>query len=371
MKVALLTDGIWPYVIGGMQKHSYYLCKYLALNQIEVYLFHPETANSVVDLDVFTDDEKKFIKLFIVPKPITLKFPGHYIYSSILFSKEIYKTYIKSAVAVDFIIAKGFTGWEFLNKKREVPVGINIHGYEFAQKQADIKSKIQSKYLGFFLKIINKKADYIFSYGGNITNIILSLGVPKDKIIEIPSGIEEDYLFKPDSVNKIRRFVFLGRWERRKGIQELTEALRKFKGDFVFEFIGPIPEKYQLDSNQIFYHGVINDKMKMLEILKNSDVLVCPSYSEGMPNVILEGMATGNAILATNVGAVNIMVHENNGILLDGSSSDKILSALKKFLDTEDHQIIQMKIASVDKIKNQFLWSNIIKLLINELEKKI
>ena len=40
MKIALLTDGIPPYVVGGMQQHSYSLAKYLVLNGNEVTLFH-------------------------------------------------------------------------------------------------------------------------------------------------------------------------------------------------------------------------------------------------------------------------------------------------------------------------------------------
>ena len=40
MRVALITDGIYPYVIGGMQKHSFYIAKYLAKNRVYVDLFH-------------------------------------------------------------------------------------------------------------------------------------------------------------------------------------------------------------------------------------------------------------------------------------------------------------------------------------------
>ena len=40
MKIALLTDGIMPYVLGGMQKHSAFLAKYLTLNGCKVSLFH-------------------------------------------------------------------------------------------------------------------------------------------------------------------------------------------------------------------------------------------------------------------------------------------------------------------------------------------
>ena len=40
MKVALITDGINPYVIGGMQKHSTYLAKHLVQNGVKLDLFH-------------------------------------------------------------------------------------------------------------------------------------------------------------------------------------------------------------------------------------------------------------------------------------------------------------------------------------------
>ena len=40
MKIALITDGIYPYVMGGMQKHSYFLAKYLAKNKIKIDLYH-------------------------------------------------------------------------------------------------------------------------------------------------------------------------------------------------------------------------------------------------------------------------------------------------------------------------------------------
>ena len=40
MKIAFLTDGIPPYIIGGMQKHSLELAKELVLNGMDVDLFH-------------------------------------------------------------------------------------------------------------------------------------------------------------------------------------------------------------------------------------------------------------------------------------------------------------------------------------------
>ena len=40
MKILFLSDGITPFVVGGMQQHSYRLAKYLVLNGNEVTLFH-------------------------------------------------------------------------------------------------------------------------------------------------------------------------------------------------------------------------------------------------------------------------------------------------------------------------------------------
>ena len=51
MRIALVTDGIYPYVMGGMQKHSYYLCKYLVKLGVEIDLYH--TNQSAFDKTLF------------------------------------------------------------------------------------------------------------------------------------------------------------------------------------------------------------------------------------------------------------------------------------------------------------------------------
>ena len=69
------------------------------------------------------------------------------------------------------------------------------------------------------------------------------------------------------------------------------------------------------------------------------DVLVCPSWSEGLPNVILEAMANGLAILATNVGATNILINEKTGWLLEKCSVSEIKNSLVKIISTKSEII--------------------------------
>src|ERR1035437_6821201 len=377
MKIALLTDGIYPYVMGGMQKHSYYLAKYLAKNKVYVDLFHLNQSNLDVNkLEIFTDDEKKYINSIVIDFPKSDNLPGHYIRESYTYSELIYECIKPQLKTYDFIYSKGFSGWKLIEEKKKglfcPAIGVNFHGYEMFQVAPDFKTKLQHYLFRKPVKWISQNADVVFSYGGGITEIIKLLNVPKTNIIEIPTGIESEWLnTNPLIVNKVRHFVFLGRYERRKGIQELSSVLKQLfaKSNFVFEFIGPIPKEQQIKNPKIIYHGSIRDGEKIKSILKNADVLVCPSYSEGMPNVIMEAMASGLAIIATDVGAVNLMVNVNNGVLIQPNSTKELKSAFIYFLNIDNSALINLKTNSIETVKANFLWKNVIASLISKIEK--
>jgi glycosyltransferase involved in cell wall biosynthesis len=373
MRIALITDGIWPYVLGGMQKHSYYLCKYLAQQNVYVDLYHFNQSNyDISKLEFFTEEERIYINSIIIDFPKSLPFPGHYIYNSYKHSKLIFEAIKDKLPIYDFIYTKGFTGWVLINQKSNgkikcAKIGVNFHGYEMFQKAPDFKIKLQH----FFLlrnpvKIISQKADIVFSYGGKITDIIRSLGVTPEKIIELPSGVESNSLsneIKP--VGQILRFLFLGRYERRKGIEELNDAIativsKEQKQKTEFHFIGPIPQEKHLQNKAVIYHGEIRDKVKLTAAIKNCDVLICPSWSEGMPNVILEAMANGLTVIATDVGAVNVLVNNKTGYLITNSNSVEILHAIETVCNSTNTDLKEKKQNALNYIKESFVWEKLI-----------
>lgn len=379
MRIALITDGIWPYVLGGMQKHSYYLCKYLAANKIQVDLFHfNRSTYDISKLEFFSEEEKKYIRSVIVDFPISSKLPGHYIRNSKLHSKLIYEAIKTDLSSYDFIYTKGFTGWYLIEQKKSGkikcgPIGVKFHGYEMFQKMPGPKAYLDSLLLlRKPVKYITRNADKVFSYGGKVTDIIRKLGVEDKKIIEIPSGVEESVLIQQiiPSSQKIR-FLYLGRYERRKGIEELNKALKSMKrNDFEFHFVGPIPEEKKVKANHIIYHGEIRDKAKLSTVIQSCQVLVCPSWSEGLPNVILEAMANGLAVIATDVGATGVLVNHENGILLDDSQPTSIVTAMNRMLDLSPSEIEKKRSSSLTKIKREFTWEILVKKLLVELEKR-
>lgn len=365
MKIALITDGIAPYVIGGMQKHSFYLAKYFAKQKIQVDLIHYNQSHyNIHELEFFTAEEKQYIQSIVLEFPQSLKFPGHYLYNSYRYSCLAYNAIKDNIASYDFIYTKGFSGWKLISEKQKAhiiccPIGINFHGYEMYQMAIGTKHKLQQVLLKPFVKKLTQQADVVFSYGGKITPIIESIGVSKSKIIEIPSGVEVDFINENIASHKepYTKFVFLGRAERRKGIIELNEVIRQLieeKKTVHFEFIGPIPEELKINHSSIIYVGEIRDSQKIKSILQQADVLVCPSWSEGFPNVILEAMASGLAIIATNVGAVSALVNNNTGWLIEPLNTKQLYNAMNEALTSG--LIKNKKEESLRLIKTQFNW---------------
>lgn len=367
MRVALVTDGIFPYVMGGMQKHSYYLCKYLVRMGVKVDLYHTNlSSHDIHELELFSEEEKQHINSIVIKFPESDKMPGHYLRSSFKYALKVYDE-LKQRPKPDFIYCKGFAGWKLAIEKKlgrlNIPMAVNFHGYEMFQPAPSFKSKIEQLLLFRGpVKYICKHADFVMSYGSKINDVIASIPIPTSKIVAIPTGIEEQWLntqIKPTESKK--KFLFIGRFERRKGIEELHTALSKINDNVSFEchFIGPIPESSRLLRSNLIYHGAISDQEVIKKITRNCDILLCPSYSEGMPNVIMEAMASGLAVIATNVGAVNLLVSDKNGYLLELKELNDLTNVINHFIVKNPSEIDLMKKHSSELIKNNFLWTSI------------
>jgi glycosyltransferase involved in cell wall biosynthesis len=375
VKIALISDGIYPYVIGGMQKHSSSIGVELVKLGYSVDLYHfVLKGNSIPTTDEVNrfhfNSTNGFNKTYCLYFPTSIRFPGHYLWNSYRYSKSVFEIIKNNNASYDLIYSKGFSSWRLLQKQKELrikpKIGVKFHGYEMYQFSPNLKIKMQHFMLRPFVKKLNNKADYVFSYGGKITNIIKDLGVPNNKIIEIPSAINKSWLYdKKLNISKSIKFLFVGRFERRKGIEEINKAILNLpinNVDIEFHFVGSIPAKNQIKRNdfKIIYYGEIIDEESKKKIYDKCDILMCPSYSEGMPNVILEAMSRGLAIMATDVGAVRLLVSEDNGILLNNSNEILIRKAISKIILMDKKLILNMKENSIKIIKENFLWQNII-----------
>jgi glycosyltransferase involved in cell wall biosynthesis len=364
MKIALFTDGIFPFQIGGMQKHSYYLMKYFLKKKVEVHLYLPKQQNPTQKVMFEGINNLELLYIYEIEKPVVKKFPGHYIWQEYLYSKNIALQFYKNP-SVDFVYAQGFTAW-FTSKNKtqsSTPIAVNFHGIEVFQPVADKKSLLQQWLLKPFVKQNLVYAHYVFSLGKGLTQILLKQGIEKSKIIEIPIGIEPTWLNPQIKQNTTITFIFVGRYERRKGIEELNEALQKLiqeNYNFHFHFIGPIPNEKKVMHHNIIYHGKITEEQKIKALYTQTEVVVVPSYSEGMPTVLLEAMASGCTALATNVGAVADVVNNQIGFLISNPNANDLYIELKKIINSSASDILKKRKASQSFIKENFMWEYII-----------
>ena len=385
MKIALLTDGISPYVVGGMQTHSAIIAKHLVANGNDVDLFHFVNSefNTPSDKEVNSvfafDSNLKFGNIYCCSFPKSSRFPGHYLFNSYRYSKWIFEILKKQIDDYDFIYAKGFSSWCLLKSlkkyNKSFKIGINFHGYEMFQYAPTLKVKMQHLMLRPFVKKINKKADIVFSYGGKISSIIEKIGVPKPKIFEIPALIDNSWI----NINKSKilksnklKFLFAGRNERRKGIRELYQAIEivdDYKIESEFHFMGNISreKKLNIKFGKLVFHGEVNDENLKKKIYDSCDVLICPSYSEGMPNVILEAMSRGLAVIATDVGAVCEMVSDKNGILIDDNHPEKIANSINTIIKNKSI-LNKLKQNSITKVKERFSSEIVFEKLVNTIK---
>lgn len=369
MKILFLTDGIYPFVIGGMQKHSLNLVQALAAKEIEIALVHcggrdysPEKFRQL-----FAEGENKRIQEVLIEFPKSGKLPGHYLRENRIYSKNIYQKIESFLNQFDLIYAQGFTGWYFLKMKEknklQIPIVVNFHGYGEFQKAPGLKVALQYRMLRPAIRFNTLKADFIYSFGGIIDRIIEEIGVPKDKILRQSNGIELEWLTDSPKKHPIRTFIFIGRNERRKGVIELNAVLRSLnlsrRTEFDFHLVGAFSDESKLNAVNLHYHGEIFDQNDLKKIIDQCDCLVCPSYAEGMPTVILEAMARGLVIIGTDVGAVSEQI-DGNGILLERPEINSLEKAIRDICDLPEDVLLKMKLRSIELVKERFLWSKIV-----------
>ena len=377
MKVALLTDGVYPFVMGGMQKHSFNLARHFSRQKVEVEVFHYKANKEVKEEDVFSAEELEYLTFHEFTFPKLAPLPGHYLKESYQFSGSIYNKIKDRLKEFDFIYAQGFAAWRTIEAKKKgqpcPPIAVHFHGLEMYQKSADFRRRMEQ----FMFKkpvaynLIN--ADFPVSYGGKLTPLISGITKKPESVMVSPGAIDEDWLVdQPRKTGEKLNLLFLGRYERRKGVQELSAVLPSLaeEYDFNFHFVGPIPDDKKVISDKVIYHGQLNSEDEVKEKLRNCDLLVCPSFSEGMPNVILESMATGLAVIVTDVGAVAEMF-DGNGWMITPGDKDLLKKTLVQAITASPEEIDAMKSKSQEIIRKKFLWESVIADTIDFINDKI
>lgn len=182
-----------------------------------------------------------------------------------------------------------------------------------------------------------------------------SVAVGESEDRAAPDGQGETVLTDgEESLEEDSRVVigFAGIICRRKGVEELLDAYEQICGPDdaprpVLRLAGPIEGVEEVDPSFVnevsgrarAYGGDIQLLGKidnMARFYRSLDLFVLPSYREGMPNVLLEAMASGLPCVATDIpGVKEVIASRENGMLVPPQDVDRLATALSKLMRDE------------------------------------
>jgi len=184
----------------------------------------------------------------------------------------------------------------------------------------------------------HRLADRIVVPSSFASETLIENDVPAHKIVVIPFGVDLSAFRQPSRPDTSRpvRFIFIGALGVRKGVPVLLEAWRSLASlGAELWLVGSVSEKHAHlipRLKGLTYIGKVPHK-ELPALLSQCDVLVFPSYFEGLAQVQLEALAAGLPIIATvSSGAADLITDSREGYIIPVGDAEALREAMLNFI---------------------------------------
>lgn len=237
------------------------------------------------------------------------------------------------------------------------PVVIHIHGSsfdEFARADSLVAAWMQRMTFGLADRVISL-SEYWQS--------VLSERIDATKLVVVPNAVDPNE-YEPSYGADPPVAVFISNHIERKGIRELVAAIEQVdETDLHVRIAGSGPlsslaETLAAESPNVEYYGYVSEAEKR-RLIQEATVYLLPTYAEGLPIALLEGMAGGNAVITTNVAAIPEVVDDASGWTVPPGDIDALGQALSEFAADPD-AAVEMGRHNRSIIEDRFAWPAVI-----------
>ena len=188
----------------------------------------------------------------------------------------------------------------------------------------------------------------------------------------IPNGVNTELYSSAQTLDKYKdgyiNLLWVGRLDKRKGLKYLLEAYGSLKWNYPklrLIVVGPGEpdgDCYRIISERnlqdITFVGSVSDKTKA-SFYKTADIYCSPATgNESFGIVLIEAMAAGTPIVATNIaGYSSVITNEKNGLLVSPKNSHEIAKSISRII--EDKKLTKKLISAGKKNVEQYRWTTI------------
>jgi glycosyltransferase involved in cell wall biosynthesis len=213
-----------------------------------------------------------------------------------------------------------------------------------------------------------RSAARVQAISAEIESDIVSIGVPRARVLRIPNGINPaDYngvraganvdervrLQLPDSAVVV---LYGGRFAAYKGLDDLLAAWAQLGAGSSRRLV-LVGQRRDAPSHTASRNAEVIVRPWTADIgayLRAADIFVMPSHSEGMSNALLEAMACGLPSIATRVGAAETMIeHGHNGVLVEPGDRGGLAQAIDRLIANPDLRRT-MGLAAAASVRTRF-----------------
>ena len=280
--------------------------------------------------------------------------------TSLLFVLHVIAINRKSKISIIHAQDTGYGGLSAIisAKVLRVPVILSSHGLRYhtlSNVLQGISAPLSLLWEYCLDAFTSRHADTIINVSSSGERFFAKIGARKSRMKMIPIAIEINSLKASEEVRQTMRkefgsqndvlMGFVGRLAPEKNLFTLLEAFVKAsrhtnKMKLIIVGAGPIEEKLKVLSHdrgindKIVFTGIRHDVNQLLSAL---DIFTLPSYTEGCPTSLLEAMASGKAIVASDIPSIReIVKHGKEAILVNPYNVEELKQAILLLHDNVD-----------------------------------